>query len=134
MTKIAIFMIALLVLGRRSEYVAFHSSAFFKPSERVLVLDAKSKRADNLFKIEYSWLINTQHGQAWLKQVTKHKVEFEDYQYLSISKLLTDNFSIAFPCRSAYDLYHVGENLNGREHYLLKAKGLDKAIYYIATL
>ena len=134
MSKVAVLTLLFLLIGCSSEYSSFHSSAFFKPSKRVLVLDSNSRIADNFSKKEYSWLVSVKADQAWLKEVTSNELEVTGYDYQSITKLLIGKFPHAFPDKSIYDLYHVGEEFNGREHYLLKTKGIDHIIYYIATI
>ncbi|GHA22159.1 hypothetical protein GCM10008090_35000 [Arenicella chitinivorans] len=134
MAKLLIVFSAFLLCSCNGKFDSFHDSAFKQPSENVIVLASNSEVSDNLFRKEYSWLINAKEDQDWLAQVSSYSFEKKEYEYQSMPTLLTNKFPEVFSKSAEFQLYLVGEGPTGREHYLLTAKDNDHAIYYIATI
>ncbi len=114
----------------------FSELAFGEPAPSIDVLEFDSKVVDNLFKSEYSWLldISSNEAQLWMERLQLGPYDAEADGMSHVPEYLARKFENQKLHVGSSALYHLGEGPNGREHYLVVFADRKMAIYYVSTV
>ncbi len=135
-TKILIAAALAVLLAYSFASPRFGEVALGTPASSIEVLEFDSKVADNLFKSEYSWLvdISSNEAQLWLERMGLGPYDAAADGAKHLPEYLAKKFQNHMLQVRGAALYHLGEGKNGREHYLVVFANRKKAIYYVSTV